>query len=66
MRGGAEPRILSAWTKTRNDLSYCLQKVAEFRHKGAAATTDWLLKTSYEAVAREFENRAKLLRSSAA
>ena len=47
----------------KNDSGYCLRKAAEFRRK-AAATTDWLLRTSYEAVAREFEERAELLRNS--
>ena len=40
------------------DANYCLQKAKEFRAK-AKETTDADLKVAFEAVAREFELRAK-------
>ena len=43
-----------------NDPVYCLRRAQEFWAK-AKATTNWPLKSTFEAAAREFERRAREL-----
>jgi hypothetical protein len=45
-----------------NDPEYCLKKVAEYRAKAQAAA-DRLLKSTFEAAAREYEHRATELKA---
>ena len=46
--------------RSMNDPVYCLRRAEEFRAK-AKATTDRPLKETFDAAAREFERRAKVL-----
>ena len=51
INAGSEPGSM-------NDPVYCLRRAQEFRAQAKAAT-DWQLKSTFEAAAREFERRAR-------